>query len=374
MKYLISIKSPIRYTKKNNDLTIILDYLKLELEKTKSKIDKYYKEWEKVKKIIHDYEYIYYSSYRKKNISIISPVSRAYFKFRELFYDYNILLKNNSTICNLAESPGGFIESIIHLANKEKKLNIYANSLLSRDKSIPVWNNVIRKYKINYLYGSKRNGDLCDFENLLSMINMVGRNTCDLITGDGGFDYSSDYSKQEYNSLRLIYSEIFMALNIQKKGGIFICKIFDTFLYETIDLLYLLNLSYDEVYLHKPKISRNSNSEKYIVCLNFKGYDKKLINMMCHSFKTLKLDINTTTNFHDKILKFIIEYTINQIKSINKGIYIIENNMIDNHPSKNQLQLAIGWCNKYNIKINERCIYLNNQSLFQEDYYHSLRG
>ena len=39
---------------------------------------------------IHDYEYVYYSSYRKKNISIISPVSRSYFKLREMIYEYDI--------------------------------------------------------------------------------------------------------------------------------------------------------------------------------------------------------------------------------------------------------------------------------------------
>ena len=34
--------------------------------------------------MIHDYEYIYTSSYRK-NISKISPISRSYFKFKEMF-------------------------------------------------------------------------------------------------------------------------------------------------------------------------------------------------------------------------------------------------------------------------------------------------
>ena len=29
------------------------------------------------------------------------------------------------------------------------------------------------------------------------MIHEVGCGTCELVTGDGGFDYSSDYSNQE---------------------------------------------------------------------------------------------------------------------------------------------------------------------------------
>ena len=53
------------------------------------------------------------------------------------------------------------------------------------------------------------------------------------------------------NSLKLIYGEIFMALNLQSNEGTFICKIFDIFLKETISLLYILYLSYDTLIIHK---------------------------------------------------------------------------------------------------------------------------
>lgn len=352
-------------TKNNNNEIInkkdlyILEYIRNELNKTKSKIDCCYKEWESVKKNIHDYEYVYFSSYRKNNISLIAPVSRSYFKLREILYDFNININNIHNVCNLAEAPGGFIESLIHLS-KDRSINIYANSLLSVNKSIPIWHNKLKRYKINTIYGIKKDGDLCDFQNIISMIQKIGRNKCELVTGDGGFDYSNDYSNQETNSLRLIYSEIFLALNIQKEKGNFVCKIFDTFNIETIQLLYLLNLSYSKVYLYKPKISRNSNSEKYIICLDYKGYNQKIVNIMCHSFKNLDLKINVTKIFYNNLLKFIFNYSIRQIKSINTGIYNIENNKIKNTPSKRHLKLAIKWCKKYNIKINERCIHLNN--------------
>lgn len=355
MKHLISSEKSNNNIKKRD--LYILEYLRNELNSTKSKIDRYYTEWESVKKIIHDYEYIYYSSYRKKNISSVAPVSRSYFKFREIFYDFNMKIENINTVCNLAEAPGGFIESLIHLSGG-KKIIIYANSLLSKDKSIPIWNNKIKRYKINTLYGMKNNGDICDFNNIISMIYRIGRNTCELVTGDGGFDYSSDYSNQEKNSLRLIRCEIFLALNIQKVGGNFICKIFDTFHIETIKLLNILNLSYEKVYLYKPRTSRNSNSEKYIVCLNYKGYDKDIVNMMCQGIINDNLNIKIDKLFYNKLLRFICEYSIQQIKSINKGIYLIENNKIDNKPSEKQILLAKRWCVDYDIRINDRCIYL----------------
>ena len=43
----------------------------------------------------------------------------------------------------------------------------------------------------------------------------------DLVTADGGFDYSKSYNSQEDNSYKLNYSEIFVALNIQKLRGNF---------------------------------------------------------------------------------------------------------------------------------------------------------
>lgn len=360
MSYLISVNEKnsghTDYLKNEN----ILLYLKTELNKTKSRIDNHIHEWERAKKQIHDYEYVYYSSYRKKNISSISPVSRSYFKFREIYFEYNIHIENNSKICTLAEAPGGFIQSIIHLLPENTHVKIMANSLVSNDKSIPTWNNTIKRFNIEFIYGRNNNGDLCDFINLLSMIKTQGKSSCSLVTGDGGFDFSSDYSKQEFNSLRLIYSEIFMALNLQAKGGSFICKVFDTFMTETIDLLYLLNLSYGRVYLHKPKMSRNSNSEKYIICLDFKGYNKELVNIMCHSFVSLSLNFNPDCHFRDNLLKYIIEYTLQQIKSINKGIHLLENEGCQGYPTEEQLRISISWCKKYNIQINNKCIYLNN--------------
>ena len=64
----------------------------------------------------------------------------------------------------------------------------------------------------------------------------------DLVTADGGFDYSTDYNKQELSSYKLIYSEIYIALNIQKDNGSFVLKVFDIFYHKTIQLIYLLYL------------------------------------------------------------------------------------------------------------------------------------
>jgi len=335
--------------------------LSQELNRVKSLIDEYPKEWDIVKKKIHEYEYIYTSSFYKKNISRISPISRSYFKFRELYEDYNLLDKtcNKYKIVCLAEAPGGFIQSILHTVSENKLDNIHGITLLSDDKKIPMWNRSLRhKEKVNFQAGIKENGDLYDFENVLSFIKDIGKNSVHLITGDGGFDYSKDYSKQEENSLRLIYSEIFMALNLQIKGGSFICKLFDIFQDQTIHLIYILRKSYDKIILHKPCVSRLSNSEKYIVCIGYKGYNQNLINHLCHHFNDLKLNIPVNQSFLNNIIQFNEMYCKIQIEHIYDGIQQIKGNDLEDKPSKKQIDFAIQWCKKYNIPVNFNCFYI----------------
>ena len=204
MKFIIK-----KNTEKDEYLYIddILLSLKIKLNDTKSLIDDYLKEWEIVKKQIHDYEYVYTSSNYYNNISKVSPFSRSYFKFTEMYYEFNLIEKNkkNKIVC-LAEAPGGFIQSIFNLFDKDIDI-LYGITLLSKNNKVPKWNSLLKKNpKINFIFGKNEDGDLYDFNNVLSMINIIGKNTIDLVTADGGIDYSVDYSKQEENSIKLIYS------------------------------------------------------------------------------------------------------------------------------------------------------------------------
>ena len=73
-------------------------------------------------------------------------------------------------------------------------------------------------------------------------------------------------------AIRLIFTQIVYALHLQKRGGVFIIKFFDTFTKASIDMIYILCCMYESVEINKPKSSRMANSEKYIVCKNFR-YD-----------------------------------------------------------------------------------------------------
>ena len=336
----------------NNTENICIDNeLLTNLYRNKCKIDKIdISKWEKYKKLHNDYEYIYTSSNKSKNIANIIPISRSYFKLHEIIKDFNI---ENLDYCScVAEGPGGFINCLLDMGCNL----IYGITLLSNDKKIPFWSGKIfnqnDKVRLNRY---KNTGNIYFKKTADDFIKSVKKSN--LVTADGGFDYSNDFNKQELTSYKLIYCEIYIALNIQQNKGSFILKVFDIFYHKTIQLLFLLFLSYDEIYIYKPTISRLSNSEKYIVCNGFKGFNKEIISILS------KYYINTDLlhiELSDKFIKIIQEYNNifvqNQIDYINN---ILEFNCKNiNERIKNQIKYSKEWCEKYDININEDCIYL----------------
>jgi 23S rRNA U2552 (ribose-2'-O)-methylase RlmE/FtsJ len=352
MKFLLSYDANTAMVHLEKDHFLALSE---KLSETKALIDACPKEWDACKKMIHLHEYIYTSSFARMNIGRFDPVSRSYFKMKEMGTEY---LKDIKTCVCLAEAPGGFVQCLLE-TSKTDIPTIYGITLISDDKRVPYWNRtLIRDERFSDLRGVKGNGDLIDFENVLSIIRDLGRGSQDLVTGDGGFDNSDDYNNQELNSLPLIYSEIYIALQIQRTGGTFICKLFDTFVKETVILIYLLTQCYDEVHLHKPAMSRLSNSEKYIVCSGYRGLDVTRLNYLTHHFHDHILDLPIQSSFLATIGRFNEEYSLEQIRSIDKGLGLIRDKKMRYSPTNEQVRVGEAWCKQYNIPINSRCQYL----------------
>jgi 23S rRNA U2552 (ribose-2'-O)-methylase RlmE/FtsJ len=349
MNYKIKPHEKILLKYKNNNNNIVFKNLYEEISKTKQKIDNYNKSWDKAKKQANNYEFIYTSSNPLKNVCNINPIaSRSYFKILEIVNKFNIneVININNIIC-IAEGPGGFLQ---YLNSKYPTTNIYGITLLSKDKHIPYWSPIIVKNKnINLLYGIKNDGDLYKLSNIESIVDKMDK--CDLITADGGIDYSLNYNNQELLSYKLLYCEIYTALNLQKDNGVFIIKFFDILYYNTIQLLYILYLCYEEVIIYKPDTSRFSNSEKYIICKKYK-YNTDVIKLMHNNFKLPNnLNIYIPLSFIKDIENCNKLYIKKQIENIELIINNINNNTNNNY--KKQIIIAKEWCEKYNLPIND---------------------
>lgn len=359
----------IKYDEKN----VITSCLSSHIKETKKLLDNIQLEWTKYKKFTNPYEFIGKEN-DKFSISQINPISRAYYKFTEIFKYFNLndeLPKDKLSSFHLAEGPGGFIEALNDI--RKNPNDKYIGMTLKRTscykhKNAPYWFRgttfLANNPHVSLEYGITKTGDITNIDNLIYCMKSYP-NKFDFMTGDAGFDFSSDYDNQETDMYQLLYTQIIYAIVMQKYGGSFILKIFDMFDYKSAELIYLLSMFYNTVYICKPKTSRIANGEKYVVCKGFKYFCTQslyqvLINTTKTIYKNLEEDVYISSILNIKIpITFMnniedINVTLGQqqIENINMTLSIIKNdnrkNIIYNLYRKH-ITLCGRWCNTYDI-------------------------
>lgn len=353
----------------NNSNTYVSQSLFYYLSYIKEKIkDK--DEWDNYKKYTNPYEYIHtIVPLKKKSVAKYKPLSRAYFKMIELI-EYFHLNKSDAPICSfhLAEGPGGFIEALANIRKCEEDKYIGITLLDdNRDENIPAWkktDNFLRDHPNVFIEnGRDGTGNILSIENLDYCREKYGC-SMDIITADGGFDFSVDFNNQETNMCRLLFAQICFAICMQKQNGCFILKIFDCFTEATTDMLYILSSFYKKVYITKPKTSRYANSEKYVVCKDFDGecsdaifsiLRNAFVNMISFPqnstiFRFLSCPISYY--FYKKIEDYNAIFGQQQIENINITLNLINNKKNIDNIIKLHIQKCIQWCIKHNIQYN----------------------
>jgi len=358
------------------------------LNMVKQEIQYYITDWDDVKKLTNPYEYIHTNMpHTKSAISKIKPISRSFFKMIELcniFRLFNNFSTNPLQSFHLAEGPGGFIEALAHL--RQNAADKYHGMTLidGHNNKVPGWKKAeifLQNNKNVYIEkGADGTGNLYKPENLKKCMQ-THQNSMDIITADGGFDFSIAFDKQENMAFRLIFSQIMFALTMQKYKGHFILKVFDIFLQPTLELIYLLSCFYERVYMIKPNTSRAANSEKYIVCKFFKWRDTTEISRKLLAVSHVLNRLDWSTYHIESIINIPIQYYyINQLAEYNaifgqqqmeniiKTMTLIERNNYQRdyilQGKNSNIQKCIQWCIKNNIPYNKnicpRNIFLGN--------------
>ena len=338
------------------------------LYEIKKKIEEKGSDWDMFKKYTNPYEFVHSNiPNKKKSISKYKPLSRSYFKMLEILNVFKFSFAEKINTFHLAEGPGGFIEAISNF--RKNNNDFYVGMSLLDDKNdpnIPSWKKSDAFLKQNpnvYIEKGKDNtGDILALNNFLSCKEKY-MSSVDFITADGGFDFSSDFNKQEININKLLFAQSVYAIVMQKKGGSFVLKIFDCFMQHTVDIIYLLSSFYEKVYIMKPNSSRYANSEKYLICKNFlysscEQFFPYLLNVFT---KIITVDteqiyrfinIPISNHFLTKLEEFNAIFGQQQIENIYFTISLIDNK----HHSekieslvKTNTQKCIQWCNKFNV-------------------------
>lgn len=294
-------------------------------------------------------------------------LSRGFYKLWELLFSFDLIDTNKDDFvsAHLAEGPGSFIQAVIFFrdmyakkgASKNDKYYAVTLHPEENDKYVPPLekdfieyyeNEKPKRFMLHKTYpkqvaGGMKNKDNGDITNPKTIKLFGGdmKEKADLVTGDGGFDWANE-NIQEQEAFRLILAEIVAASKIQKKGGSFVLKIFETFSITSAKLLCMLAGLYDKVFLVKPLMSRPSNSEKYVVCMGFKYSDndkefksisKKMDSLLeqSHKNKDLKIvdlfsEYEIPTQIIHHLTQFNIDIANRQFKSINEIVKFIDDN------------------------------------------------
>jgi 23S rRNA U2552 (ribose-2'-O)-methylase RlmE/FtsJ len=244
--------------------------------------------WKNARLFVNNYEF------NTKGI-----VNRAVYKCIELYSVFGIAddLDCDSYIFHCAEAPGGFIQAtngviessqvctvsgtpantpegkgewtLVHRHNHSSRPRVYTMSLRNTgDARVPMYTknpNVIIPGRVRIDYGIDGTGDITNWKNIDHIGTLAGTRF-NMVTADGGFDEGIHFNNKEQLHYSLVFSEVYSAVRLLARGGNFIVKVFDLFTETSAHIVYLLTLLFDDVFMYKPKTSRPTNSEKYIVC------------------------------------------------------------------------------------------------------------
>ena len=313
-------------------------------------------------------------------------LSRAFYKLWEILMLYDLIDLDNKKFvsAHLAEGPGSFIQATMYYRDMFSKYSkddkYYAVTLHQEDeknhvpaleknfvdyysKETPQRFILHKTYPKQVAGGDKKkdNGDLTN-PKTIKLFGGDMKEKADLITADGGFEWTNE-NLQEQEAFRLIFGQIVAGILNQKKGGHFVIKFFETFTITSVKFMSILRQCYNKVDIVKPLTSRLSNSEKYLVCMDFK-YDNnkeittKLTEMLKIIHKEQKLKIvNVFSNFKpdEEFLNTITKYNIileNQnYKAINNIVKFIkaQNYYGDTYQMARQMQInaAKFWINNF---------------------------
>ena len=242
---------------------------------------KYKKFWNYIHHYVNEYELL------TNVIEDGDKYNRAYYKLWELLLDNKIVDKPDFKLISLAEAPGNFVKCVQNLKNSSWTDYIICTLLDDSDTveqgnffslyKDHIFGNVNGKLKNTDTNNKDFKGDLTMSKDIITFVNHIDSNNlhADLITGDGGIKKSQDidYLLEEYNHLPLFLGEIISALYTQKVGGTFILKMYDIVYVNSVNLLTLLSGFYKKVDIVKPYNSRPCNTEKYILCSDFIGFN-----------------------------------------------------------------------------------------------------
>lgn len=345
--------------------------------------------WDAAKRRTNEYELVGSAGSAGGGVAAHAPISRSFFKMWELLHDYWGCMRAGEpssapmVAAFLAEGPGGFVEAYARYRAERHggpRDQLHAMTLLSRHRQVPQWKALQMQdalapgSTLRVHAGADGTGDLCRVANVDALVAAVGRGACDLVTADGGFDFSAAFNAQEVASLPLVACEVLAALLLQRVGGALVLKVYDLHHMASLQLLHVVRGAYFGMRLVKPLTSRPANSEKYVVCTGFLGARPAVLDALRAACAragesvgfagalaaALRRVESVPPRFIIDVVHSTTVFVMRQVRSI--GLALECAAAAEEDPDggggrgrdaevRRQLELALRWCHRYGVRV-----------------------
>ena len=176
----------------------------------------------------------------------------------------------------------------------------------------------------------ENNGDLTNaisVKKLATKLREKEPNGVDLYTSDAGIAVDSDYNSQEKLTLKLHFGQAVCGLLSLKIGGNIVLKHFTLFEPFNLSLIILLQSLFKNLYIIKPVTSKATNSEIYIVGLDFIGISSQMSNVLLSRLQNFNNNplLDLTLYENDIEMLYAVQcdlFRFNQISFIEEAITI----------------------------------------------------
>jgi len=284
-------------------------------------------------------------------------INRAYFKMWEILNNFNFFKKQVSNCnshqyirsCHIAEAPGSFILALYDYINFNEDISLIQAVALSKKPNKPSisgghdGNPTFHKSVIHRNEFDLHYVDILDNIERTNFNQAFKKNKFNFITADGGLDEGTNYATKETLHYKLLFTEVKMILQLQQHGGSCIIKFFESFNEKTLQIMYLLFKFYKRYTVYKPCTSRPSNSERYLICNDYLGFNNlpESIENLDNVPETIKFELIA---MNDKLVH-------EQCQVIKDIMNIIKNNVKINSNERLKIKNSsyTTWCNTFSF-------------------------
>ncbi|XP_016332847.1 putative tRNA (cytidine(32)/guanosine(34)-2'-O)-methyltransferase [Sinocyclocheilus anshuiensis] len=190
--------------------------------------------------------------------------ARSAFKLLQLDEEFN-LFKGVSRAVDLCAAPGSWSQ-------------VLSRKLRGKDKSEEVKIVAVDLQAMAPLPGvTQIQGDITKISTAQEIIRHFEGQSADLVVCDGAPDVTGLHDVDEYIQAQLLLAALNITTHVLKPGGNLVAKIFRG---KDVTLLYSqLKIFFSSVICAKPRSSRNSSIEAFVVCQNYSPPDGYVPNM-----------------------------------------------------------------------------------------------